>query len=76
MGIGNESRDKWIRNEYPLSLPLMGIGNLALVVALGHRQKDLITPHGDRKLLLCRTSAASTSRLITPHGDRKLHLMV
>ena len=59
-------------NPGDVSLPLMGIGNLAAAADVVE-YLPLITPYGDRKLgsPVPSTSACVSTSLITPHGDRK-----
>ena len=48
-GIGNSSRSRITFTGYLNSLPLMGIGNSAILPGEDHRKWGLITPHGDWK---------------------------
>ena len=52
----------------------MGIGNYEQDGRGQRGRRDLITPHGDRKLAdpVARDGRQGAGHLITPHGDRKL----
>ena len=54
-----------------ISLPLMGIENQRRFERDKLMVDELITPHGDRKLVRTRRYDLELRRLITPHGDRK-----
>ena len=58
MGIGNWGWPGARRAPAAVSLPLMGIGNPAADAGGPGALDDLITPHGDRKLLFAAGGAA------------------
>ena len=67
MGIGNQEEYLLYHREYGNSLPLMGIGNFA-VVEQRPRRRILITPHGDWEPDVTVRAPATQTVLITPHG--------